>query len=153
MWSLGNESGGYKCQDICYDYLKKFHGEIPVHYEGVNRSERWAYDVVSHMYARPDLMRNIRDKKSGMKDVFGNRAGDKYVGKPFFQCEYAHAMGVGPGGLDEYMELFYSSDQFILRALWIRLKVRITRYTMRTQSISGRTEEIITSLFTTAISA
>lgn len=118
MWSLGNESGGYKCQDVCYDYLKKFHGEIPVHYEGVNRSERWAYDVVSHMYARPDLMRNIRDKKSGMKDVFGNRAGDKYVGKPFFQCEYAHAMGVGPGGLDEYMELFYSSDQFMGGCIW-----------------------------------
>lgn len=23
MWSLGNESGGYRCQDACYDYLKK----------------------------------------------------------------------------------------------------------------------------------
>ena len=23
MWSLGNESGGWKCQDVCYDYLKK----------------------------------------------------------------------------------------------------------------------------------
>ncbi|MDE6722753.1 MAG: hypothetical protein K2J55_00980, partial [Eubacterium sp.] len=108
MWSLGNESGGYKCQDVCYDYLKKVNPEIPVHYEGVNRSKRWAYDVVSHMYASPELMRNV---------LKGN-AGKKYKGKPFFQCEYAHAMGDGPGRLEEYMQLFYSSDQFMGGCIW-----------------------------------
>lgn len=108
MWSLGNESGGYKCQDVCYAYLKKVNPEIPVHYEGANRSKRWAYDVVSHMYARPALMRK----------VLAGAAGSKYKGKPFFQCEYAHAMGNGPGGLEEYMQLFYSSDQFMGGCIW-----------------------------------
>ena len=108
MWSLGNESGGYKCQDVCYDFLKKNNPEIPVHYEGVNRSKRWAYDVVSRMYATQDLMRKI----------LNGTAGDKYKGKPFFQCEYAHAMGNGPGGLEEYMELFYSSKQFMGGCIW-----------------------------------
>ena len=108
MWSLGNESGGYKCQDICYDFLKKENPEIPVHYEGVNRSKRWAYDVVSHMYASHDLMKNVLEGK----------AGNKYKGKPFFQCEYAHAMGNGPGRLEEYMQLFYSSDQFMGGCIW-----------------------------------
>lgn len=108
MWSLGNESGGYKCQDVCYDFLKKKNPEIPVHYEGVNRSKRWAYDVVSHMYAKPELMRKVRDGKGGKK----------YEGKPFFQCEYAHAMGNGPGGLEEYMQLFYSSKQFMGGCIW-----------------------------------
>lgn len=108
MWSLGNESGGYKCQDVCYDYLKKINPEIPVHYEGVNRSKRWAYDVVSHMYASPELM----------KSVLEGKAGKKYKGKPFFQCEYAHAMGNGPGRLEEYMKLFYSSDQFMGGCIW-----------------------------------
>lgn len=108
MWSLGNESGGYKCQDVCYDFLKKANPEIPVHYEGVNRSKRWAYDVVSHMYATPDLMRR----------VLAGKAGKKYENKPFFQCEYAHAMGNGPGGLEEYMQLFYSSDQFMGGCIW-----------------------------------
>lgn len=108
MWSLGNESGGYKCQDVCYDYLKKVNPEIPVHYEGVNRSKRWAYDVVSRMYGSPALMRKI----------LKGTAGDKYKGKPFFQCEYAHAMGNGPGGLEEYMQLFYSSDQFMGGCIW-----------------------------------
>ena len=108
MWSLGNESGGYKCQDVCYDYLKKMNPETPVHYEGVNRSKRWAYDVVSHMYASPELM----------KSVLEGKAGKKYKGKPFFQCEYAHAMGNGPGRLEEYMKLFYSSDQFMGGCIW-----------------------------------
>ncbi len=108
MWSLGNESGGYKCQDVCYEYLKNANPEIPVHYEGVIRSKRWAYDVVSHMYGTPDLMRKI----------LNGTAGNKYKGKPFFQCEYAHAMGNGPGGLEEYMQLFYSSDQFMGGCIW-----------------------------------
>ncbi len=82
--------------------------EIPVHYEGVNRSKRWAYDVVSHMYASPELM----------KSVLEGKAGKKYKGKPFFQCEYAHAMGNGPGRLEEYMKLFYSSDQFMGGCIW-----------------------------------
>lgn len=108
MWSLGNESGGYKCQDVCYEYLKNANPEIPVHYEGAIRSSRWAYDVVSRMYATPGLMRKI----------LSGTAGDKYKGKPFFQCEYAHAMGNGPGGLEEYMQLFYSSDQFMGGCIW-----------------------------------
>lgn len=108
MWSLGNESGGYKCQDVCYDYLKSVDPGIPVHYEGVTRSKRWAYDVVSRMYATPSLMRKI----------LKGTAGSKYKNKPFFQCEYAHAMGNGPGGLEEYMQLFYSSDQFLGGCIW-----------------------------------
>lgn len=108
MWSLGNESGGYKCQDVCYEYLKIANPEIPVHYEGAIRSARWAYDVVSRMYGTPDLMRKI----------LKGTAGNKYKGKPFFQCEYAHAMGNGPGGLEEYMQLFYSSDQFMGGCIW-----------------------------------
>ncbi|MGN0457972.1 MAG: glycoside hydrolase family 2 TIM barrel-domain containing protein [Eubacterium sp.] len=108
MWSLGNESGGYKCQDECYDYLKSVNPEIPVHYEGAIRSKRWAYDVVSRMYGTQDLMRKI----------LKGTAGNKYKGKPFFQCEYAHAMGNGPGGLEEYVNLFYSSNQFMGGCIW-----------------------------------
>ena len=108
MWSLGNESGGCACQDVCYDFLKQENPEIPVHYEGVIRSKRWAYDVVSKMYDHQSLLEKIRDKK----------AGKKYIGKPHFLCEYAHAMGNGPGGLEEYMQLFYSCDQLMGGCIW-----------------------------------
>ncbi len=108
MWSLGNESGGWKCQDVCYDYLKEVNPEVPVHYEAVCRTKRWAYDVVSHMYASTDLMQKILDGK----------ASKKYNGKPFYQCEYAHAMGNGPGKLEEYMQLFLASEQFLGGCIW-----------------------------------
>lgn len=32
MWSLGNEAGGYRCQDYCYKNLKEL-TNIPIHYE------------------------------------------------------------------------------------------------------------------------
>ncbi len=108
MWSLGNESGGYKCQDVCYNYLKKVNPEIPVHYEGVNRSKRWAYDIISKMYPFPNLIRRI----------YNGKAGRKYKGKPLFLCEYAHAMGNGPGGLEEFMQYFYTNEQFMGGCIW-----------------------------------
>lgn len=108
MWSLGNESGGYKNQDACCAYLKKVCPEIPVHYEGVIRTQRVAYDVVSEMYTEIADVLKVRD---------GTR-GDKYKGKPFYLCEYAHAMGVGPGSLEDYWQAFYSNDKLMGGCIW-----------------------------------
>lgn len=108
MWSLGNESGGWKNQDACYDMLKEVCPEIPVHYEGVSRNQRHAYDVYSEMYTSVEAMKKIRER--GKKDV--------HNGKPFFLCEYAHAMGVGPGGLSDYMDMFYSDDKMMGGCIW-----------------------------------
>ncbi len=108
MWSLGNEAGGYACQDVCYEYLHDVCPEIPVHYEGVVRTDRHSYDVVSEMYTDH---KNV--EKTG-KHIRGK----KYTPKPFFLCEYAHAMGVGPGGLEEYWDLFYKYDNLMGGCIW-----------------------------------
>lgn len=108
MWSLGNESGGYANQDKCNEYLKKVSPEIPVHYEGVIHTSRKAYDVVSEMYTDIPNIEKLRD---------GNRS-EHYNGKPFFLCEYAHAMGVGPGSLEDYWQVFYSSDKLMGGCIW-----------------------------------
>lgn len=108
MWSLGNESGGWKNQDACYEYLHRVCPEIPVHYEGVIRTRRIAYDVISEMYPHIDHVREV-----------GERRGNKRLrGKPFFLCEYAHAMGVGPGGLEEYWDAIYASDRLMGGCIW-----------------------------------
>lgn len=108
MWSLGNEAGGYACQDVCYDYLHEVCPEIPVHYEGVINTKRHSYDVVSEMYT------NHADvEKTGKL-----RRGKKYTKKPFYLCEYAHAMGVGPGGLEEYWDIFYKYDNLMGGCIW-----------------------------------
>lgn len=107
MWSLGNESGGWKNQDKCYDYLKTV-TDIPVHYEAVIRTPRTAYDVISEMYQHSDIVEKIGQHK------FLKR----YKGKPYFLCEYCHAMGVGPGSLEEYWDSIYKHDNLTGGCIW-----------------------------------
>lgn len=108
MWSLGNEAHGYKNQDYCYNELKKF-TDIPIHYEGVIRTRRWAYDVISQMYTWPNMVNKIA-KGSGLPK--------KYYKKPFYLCEYAHAMGVGAGELESYVQAFLRGNNMMGGCIW-----------------------------------
>ena len=108
MWSLGNESGGHKCQDYCYNNLKSLDSRTPIHYEGVSRMKKWAYDIASEMYTSTEQCE---------KYVAGTLPA-KYYRAPYFLCEYAHAMGVGAGSLDKYTELFEASDGFLGGCIW-----------------------------------
>lgn len=108
MWSLGNESHGYLNQDYCYNELKKF-TDIPIHYEAVIRTRRWAYDVVSQMYTPPFIVKRIA-KGSGLPK--------KYYNKPFYLCEYAHAMGLGAGELETYVQCFYEGSNMLGGCIW-----------------------------------
>ncbi len=108
MWSLGNEAGGYNCQDECYQYLKGTGTKIPVHYEGVIRTKRWAYDVISEMYQTQETVAKIGDLT----------AEKKYLNKPYFLCEYVHAMGVGPGGVEEYWDSIYAHNNLMGGCVW-----------------------------------
>jgi beta-galactosidase len=107
MWSLGNESGGYNNHDSAYAYLKEVCPEIPVHYEGVSRTARFRYDVVSEMYPSYDRIKKL-----------GGKPPKKYRGAPYFICEYCHAMGVGPGGLKEMTDLFFSAGIYLGGCIW-----------------------------------
>jgi len=115
MWSLGNEAGGHHCQDACYAFLHAVQPEIPVHYEGVRHQPTdpndacvHAYDVHSEMYT--DILRC---------GVIGRKEAEEwYNDKPFFLCEYAHAMGFGPGNLEEYVQLFYQYDGIMGGCVW-----------------------------------
>lgn len=108
MWSLGNEAHGYSNQDYCYNELKKLM-DIPIHYEAVCRTRRWAYDVVSQMY--PPLERTE-------KIANGTGLPKKYYTKPYFMCEFAHAMGIGAGELERYVKAIYSGDNFVGGCIW-----------------------------------
>ena len=107
MWSLGNESGGWKNQDKCYALLKE-RSEIPVHYEAAIRTPRGSYDVISEMYQHPMLIKRIAEHGLGLR----------YKNKPYFLCEYCHAMGVGPGALEDYWKLIYNYDQLTGGCIW-----------------------------------
>ncbi|MDR2647807.1 MAG: DUF4981 domain-containing protein [Oscillospiraceae bacterium] len=109
MWSLGNEAGGHYCQDACYAFLHAVHAEIPVHYEGVSVIKGvWAYDVYSEMYTDHAKLRGIGEGTQG----------EQFIGKPFFLCEYSHAMGEGPGALEQYWEIIYAHDKLCGGCIW-----------------------------------
>lgn len=107
MWSLGNESGGIKCQIECNKYLKTV-TDIPVHYEPAFRFKIKHFDVYSRMYHPINPMRKVAALKSNKR----------LYEVPYFQCEYAHAMGVGPGGLNEYVKTFFTAKHILGGCIW-----------------------------------
>lgn len=112
VWSLGNEAGGWKCQDICYEMMKGL-TDIPIHYEGVIRTKVKAYDIVSEMYPTIQHVADISDPAKLKK-----RAMAHFRNKPYFMCEYAHAMGVGPGNLEDYWKVLYSDAKYMGGCIW-----------------------------------
>jgi len=108
MWSLGNEAWGFKNQDYCYNKLKEL-TDIPVHYENVVRTRRFAYDVISQMYPWQGKYKKLAQGKGLPK---------KWYLKPYFLCEYAHAMGVGAGELETYVSTFLNADNLMGGCIW-----------------------------------
>ncbi|WP_019613913.1 beta-galactosidase subunit alpha [Psychromonas ossibalaenae] len=101
MWSLGNESG-YGCNiKAMYQAAKAIDDTRLVHYEEDRDAE--VVDIISTMYSRAQLM-----------NAFGEFPHDK----PRIICEYAHAMGNGPGGLTEYQNVFYKHDSIQGHYVW-----------------------------------
>ncbi len=110
MWSLGNESGFGPNLEKAARWIKEYDPTRLTHYEGsiYKRSnvenDLSCIDVYSRMYATP-------------------AACEKYcveneVQKPVVQCEFVHAMGNGPGDIEEYFRLIYKYDQFMGGFVW-----------------------------------
>src|SRR4051794_23842564 len=102
MWSLGNESGSGANLTAMADWTRERDPSRPLHYE-----HDWScrdVDVYSRMYAPQEEVELIG---RGEEDPLPDPALDARRRRlPFILCEYAHAMGNGPGGLSEYQELF-----------------------------------------------
>lgn len=100
FWSLGNESGG-GCNAVAeYEAVKAIDSSRPIHYEGMNSIA----DMDSRMYPSIESMMET--------DRNGNR-------KPFFLCEYDHAMGNSIGNLDQYWDyIALRSERMIGGCIW-----------------------------------
>lgn len=102
MWSLGNESGK-GCNIISMaKWIKAKDSTRPIHYEAAGQNEY--VDVYSRMYSTVDFC-----------EEYGKR---EDTSKPLFHCEYAHAMGNGPGSLQDYQDVFYKYDNLIGGCVW-----------------------------------
>lgn len=101
IWSMGNESA-YGCNfEQALAWTKALEDGRLTHYESARyRKEGKTYDfsnldLYSRMY--PSFA-EIQDYCQGKPD------------KPLILCEYSHAMGNGPGDLEEYFQLFHQND-------------------------------------------
>ncbi|MBN8215012.1 MAG: DUF4981 domain-containing protein [Spirochaetes bacterium] len=108
LWSLGNESGFGPNHLAMTEYARRRDPGRLVHYEratallgpeGPRQSEFGDHtkafecaDVVSHMYTAP---------------ADWEKVARLHPDRPLLLCEYAHAMGNGPGGLAEYWDVFH----------------------------------------------
>ncbi|MGQ8336974.1 glycoside hydrolase family 2 TIM barrel-domain containing protein [Sunxiuqinia sp. A32] len=99
FWSMGNESGSGRNFFEVNKAAKAIDPVRPIHYEGKNN----AADFDSQMY--PDLVDAARNDASN-------------TSRPYFFCEYAHAMGNAPGNLKEYWDLIESSNRIIGGCIW-----------------------------------
>jgi beta-galactosidase len=104
MWSLGNESGTGQNLAAMAAWVHDRDRSRPVHYEG---DYTGAYtDVYSRMYASVPELESIGNDSTSL--LLGCSAAEslRQRAKPFLLCEYAHAMGNGPGAIDQYESVF-----------------------------------------------
>ncbi|MFD0670079.1 glycoside hydrolase family 2 TIM barrel-domain containing protein [Cohnella sp. GCM10027633] len=109
MWSMGNESGYSDNHIAMQEWTRGRDPSRPVHYEGAapgykGSENTESLDVDSRMYA------TVAEVKA--------HGEDESKKKPLFLCEYSHAMGNGPGDLQEYWDAFYAYPKLMGGCVW-----------------------------------
>ena len=116
LWSLGNESGygvnhvkmalwtKHRDSSRLIHYERVFHPELS-YLLSDGRADTSCLDVYSRMY--PPV--------SWIADEFLKDGREK---RPLILCEYSHAMGNGPGDLQDYWDLFYKHPRLAGGFVW-----------------------------------
>ena len=105
MWSTGNESAYGVNQAAQIDWLKSRDKVRLAHCEDASRAgSQEKTDVFSMMYPSVDTIEKW--------------AKDDNIRQPVFMCEYAHAMGNGPGGMWDYWNAIYENKKLIGGCIW-----------------------------------
>lgn len=101
-WSMGNESGFGCNQRAQIAAVHKLDSSRPIHYERDQKFE--AVDIASQMYPTPEAWEHFTAPVKGKL--------------PGIMCEYGHAMGNGPGGLEDYMQCFLKNENLQGGFIW-----------------------------------
>lgn len=105
MWSVGNESGYGENHKKVLCWLKEKDPSRLSHYEGASRQgDTETPDVYSRMYLSLEDLQKLAE--------------DADIQRPVFLCEYAHAMGNGPGDVYAYNTLFNQHPKLIGGCIW-----------------------------------
>jgi len=105
IWSLGNECGGVGSNFVAaLDTVKAMDPTRFVHYERFGIGKKNPADFDGKMY--------------GVPDDFAKIAQNKDLTKPFYICEFAHAMFNSMGSLAEYSKVFDDNPEIVGGAIW-----------------------------------
>ena len=97
IWSMGNESAYGVTFEEALAWVKSYDSSRLTHYESAQYTDgKRKYD-----YSNLDLYSRMYPSISEMAEYI-NGGGDK----PYILCEYCHAMGNGPGDLEDYFQFF-----------------------------------------------
>ena len=117
IWSLGNEAGTGSNLAAMSAWVHARDAERPVHYEGDYTGEYT--DVYSRMYA--SVLETEQIGTDGSRAPLLNctpAQGARQRTRPFLLCEYAHAMGNGPGAFDQYEALVHEHPRLHGGFVW-----------------------------------
>jgi len=104
IWSMGNECGKGSNFDSAMVAIKAIDQSRFVHYEPFGMGKGNITDFEGKMYGTPE--------------EFAAIAQNKDLTKPFYICEYAHAMFNSMGSLDEYSDVFDKYPEIVGGAIW-----------------------------------
>ena len=113
MWSLGNESFYGRNHAAMSRWTKKRDASRLIHYEGTSHKFR-GYDGYDYCPSYVDVESRMYPSVAAIIEQ-GERGTD---GRPYFMCEYAHAMGLGPGSFEEYWDAIYKYPRLIGGCVW-----------------------------------
>lgn len=101
IWSMGNESAYGVTFEEALAWVKSYDSSRLTHYESAQYTDgKRKYD-----YSNLDLYSRMYPSISEMAEYIDGD-GDK----PYILCEYCHAMGNGPGDLEDYFQFFDSHE-------------------------------------------
>lgn len=101
IWSMGNESAYGVTFEKALTWVKSYDKSRLTHYESAQYTDgKRKYD-----YSNLDLYSRMYPSISEMAEYIDGD-GDK----PYILCEYCHAMGNGPGDLEDYFQFFDSHE-------------------------------------------
>ncbi|MDD4921261.1 MAG: glycoside hydrolase family 2 TIM barrel-domain containing protein [Bacteroidales bacterium] len=105
IWSLGNECGGVGSNFVAAQAaVKAIDQSRFVHYERFGIGKNNPSDFDGKMYGTPE--------------DFAKIAQNKELTKPFYICEFAHAMFNSMGSLAEYSLVFDNNPEIVGGAIW-----------------------------------
>ncbi len=105
IWSLGNECGGVGSNFVAaLNTVKAMDPTRFVHYERFGTGSRNPADLDGRMY--------------GTAQDYARTAQDKNLTKPFYICEFVHAMFNSMGSLEEYSKVFDNNPEILGGAIW-----------------------------------